>query len=144
MKMIPHSDTRDIDTLSSIDQYRGFLSVYERGGQTPIQFDFLDYIDCDKVVSHPVIIEFSDNIGYNFPIDECEYTTDDYLMFNRRETEMRVLPECIGEGFYEAYVNDDEIINFSDSGLGTHNTYKLKIGQDYYLAKKFLPPAEKR
>lgn len=142
MKMIPHSDKREVEALSSIDQYRKFIATYERGGWAPIEFDYLDYIDCDKIVSHPVIIEFGDDIGYNFPIGECEYTTDEYPVFNRQEVETRVLPECIGDGFYDVFVDEDNIVNFDDSGLGTHNYYKLKIGQDYYLAKKKLPPVE--
>lgn len=142
MKMIPHSDTRDIEALSSIDQYKKFIATYERGGWAPIQFDYLDFIDCDHVESHPVIIEFGDKIGYNFPIDEYEYYTDEYPIFNRQETETRLLSECLGDGFYEAFVDEDNIVNFDDSALATRNKIILKVGQDYYLAKKILPPIE--
>lgn len=142
MEIIKAEDDKHILTKSSIDQYRGFIATYERGGWTPIEFDQLDYIDCDKVVSHPVIIEFADTIGYNFPIGECGYTTDEYQKFDRKETELRPLPECIGDGFYEAYVDEEDIINFDDSALGTRNEYRLKIGQDYYITDEILPAGE--
>ena len=63
MKMIPHSDKREVEALSSIDQYRKFIATYERGGWAPIEFDYLDYIDCDKIVSHPVMMECGDDVG---------------------------------------------------------------------------------
>jgi len=144
MKIIFPIEKSRTKALSSIDQYKRHIATYERGGWTPIEFDYLDYIDCDKVVSHPVIIEFGDEIGYDFPIGECSFTTDNYLLFNRKESEMRPLPECLGDGFYEAFVDEDNIVNFDDSGLGTHNRYRLKIGQDYVLANKFLPPIEEK
>lgn len=139
MEVLYHSDDRQVKTLSSIDQYRKFIATYERGGWTPIQFDYIDYIDCGKVVSHPIIIEFGDNIGYNFPIGECEFATDEYQLFEKKEVELRALPECLGDGFYQAYEDTDILINFDGAALGTRNNYKLKIGQDYYLANEILP-----
>lgn len=139
MEVLYHSDDRQVKTLSSIDQYRKFIATYERGGWTPIQFDYIDYIDCGKVVSHPIIIEFGDDIGYNFPIGECEFTTDEYQLFEKKEVELRALPECLGDGFYQAYEDTDILINFDGAALGTRNNYKLKIGQDYYLANEILP-----
>lgn len=142
MHLIYSTNKSEIKAHSSIDQYKGFIATYERGGWTPIEFDNLDYIDCDNVVSHPVIIEFADMVGYNFPIGECEYTTDSYQKFDNKGVEMRVLPECIGEGFYEVAIDGEEIINFDGSALATRNNYKLKIGQDYYLSDRFIPPVE--
>lgn len=139
MEVLYHSDDRQVKTLSSIDQYRKFIATYERGGWTPIQFDYIDYIDCGKVVSHPIIIEFGDDIGYNFPIGECEFATDEYQLFEKKEVELRALPECLGDGFYQAYEDTDILINFDGAALGTRNNYKLKIGQDYYLANEILP-----
>lgn len=143
MKILLHSDTERTKAFSSIDQHHKFIATYSRGGWTPIEFEQLDYINCGKVVSHPVIIEFDDKIGYHFPIDECEITTDEYPLFDRQETELRELPDCLGGGFYEAFVDEQTIVNFDGNGLGTHNVQKLKIGQDYILAKKMLPPIEK-
>lgn len=150
MEVLFPSEEKRIKTLSSIDQYSKFIATYERGGWAPIEFDFIDYIKCigceggDKyeVVTHPVIIEFDDAIGYRFPIGECSITTDDYLKFDRNGTELLPLPECMGDGFYERALNGEEIINFDDSALGIRNNYKLKIGQDYYLADEILPAAD--
>lgn len=150
MEVLFPSEEKRIKTLSSIDQYSKFIATYERGGWAPIEFDFIDYIKCigceggDKyeVVTHPVIIEFDDTIGYNFPIGECELIADDYLKFDRDGTELLSLPECMGDGFYERALNGEEIINFDDSALGIRNNYKLKIGQDYYLADEILPAAD--
>lgn len=150
MEVLFPSEEKRIKTLSSIDQYSKFIATYERGGWAPIEFDFIDYIKCigceggDKyeVVTHPVIIEFDDAIGYRFPIGECSITTDDYLKFDRNGTELLPLPECMGDGFYERALSGEEIINFDDSALGIRNNYKLKIGQDYYLADEILPAAD--
>lgn|GEM_PF-1990984 len=151
MEVLFPSEEKNIKMLSSIDQYSKFLSVYERGGYTPIEFDFIDYIKCigceggDKyeVATHPVIIEFDDPIGYNFPIGECEFVTDEYLKFDREGTELLPLPECMGDGFYERALDGEEIVNFDNgTALGTRNNYRLKIGQDYYLANEVLPAEE--
>ena len=135
-----HSDGPKVHAYSSIDQFSKFIATYERGGWTPISFDYLDYIDCDKPVSHPVIIEFDDRLGYYFPIDECEFETDEYVLPETAGVVLRELPECMGEGFYQAYEKSDLIVNFDDnSALSTHNRYMLKIGTDYLLAEDFLP-----
>lgn len=147
MEILFPSEEKRVKAHSSIDQYNKFIATYERGGWTPIEFDFVDYIKCvgceggDKyeVVTHPVIIEFDDKIGYNFPIGECSITTDDYVKFDRSGTELLPLPECMGDGFYERVLDGEEIINFDGAGGGVRNNYRLKVGQDYYLATEILP-----
>ena len=148
MKVLFPNEERRTTTHSSIDQYHKFIATYERGGWTPIEFDQLDYIECigceggDKyrAVSHPVIIEFDDKIGYHFPIGECGYTADDYVMFDRDETELLPLPEFYGDGFYESHYKGEVIPNFDDgTATGVRNNYRLKIGMDYTLANDILP-----
>lgn len=139
MDILYAENDQRVKAYSSIDQYKGFIATYERGGWTPIEFDELKHIDCEKVVSQPVIIEFDDKVGYNFPIGECEYSEDLYPKFDRKEVELRALNECLGGGFYQAAVDEENIVNFDGAGLGVHNNYKLKIGQDYYLSDDFLP-----
>ena len=135
-----HDDDRKIHAHSSIDQFSKFIATYERGGWTPIEFDYLDYVDCDHVASHPVIIEFDDKLGYYFPIDECEFETDDVLLMEHRGIVLRELPECMGEGFYQAWEDNDVIINFdNNTSLSTRNKQRLRIGTDYLLAEEFLP-----
>lgn len=147
MEILFPDEEKRIDTKSSIDQYRGFIATYERGGWAPIEFDYIDYIKCidcqggDKyeVATHPIIIEFDDDIGYNFPIGECSYITDEYLKFDQSRLELLPLPECMGDGFYEAYKDGEEIVNADDTAVGIRNNYRLKIGQDYYLGSDILP-----
>lgn len=148
MEILFPDEERKIKTLSSIDQYSKFIATYERGGWTPIAFDYIDYVKCVgceghdtyEAVTHPVIIEFDDPIGYNFPIGECEFTTDEYAKFDRNGTELLPLPEYFGDGFYESALDGEEIVNFDDgAGLGIRNKYRLKVGQDYYLAEDILP-----
>ena len=135
-----HDDDRKVHAHSSIDQFSKFIATYERGGWTPIEFDYLDYIDCDHVESHPVIIEFDDRLGYYFPIDECEFETDEILMLEQQGIVLRELPACMGEGFYQAWEDNDVIVNFDDdTSLSTRNKYHLRIGTDYLLAEEFLP-----
>lgn len=140
MEILFHDDDRKIHAHSSIDQFSKFIATYERGGWTPIEFDQIDYIDCDKVVSHPIIIEFDDRLGYYFPIDECEFETDEIPLFDIQGVVLHELPACMGEGFYQAWESSENIINFDcGKSLGTHNKYRLRIGTDYYLAEDFLP-----
>ena len=146
MKMLFHEDDPKVKVHSSIDQYNKYIATYERGGWTPIEFDQLDYIKCadncgkTTLVSHPIIIEFGDVIGYDFPIGECEFTTDNYPLFDKKEVETLPLPEEQGDGFYESYEDSQIIANFDDGkALGIRNNYKLKVGQDYFLADEILP-----
>lgn len=140
LEVLYHDDDRKVHAHSSIDQFSKFIATYERGGWTPIEFDYLDYIDCDKVVSHPVIIEFDDQIGYYFPIDECEFETDEVLLMDTQGLVLKELPECYGEGFYQDWEDGQEIINFdNNTSLGTHNKQHLRIGTHYWLADEILP-----
>ena len=57
--LYPDEGSEQVHRHSSIDQFRGFLSVMKKGGWAPIVFDQLDGINCEDIVSHPVIISFS-------------------------------------------------------------------------------------
>lgn len=146
MEVLFHEDKPLVKAHSSIDQYKGYFAAYERGGETPIEYDYIDFFECvgncgeKKIISHPVIIEYGDGLGYDFPIDECKYTTDDYATYDKFGVETRVLPEEFGEGFYEAYDEHQAIINDDcNSALGMRNEYKLRIGTDYYRTDEVLP-----
>ena len=113
MEILKHDEgDRPFKLKSPAMQYSGYYSVYENSKWVPIQFDYLDYIDCDKVVTHPIIIEFDDVIGYHFPIGECHITEDEYPLFDQHRVEYEELPECMGDGFYRAYKGDKEIKTF--------------------------------
>lgn len=124
---------------SSIDQYNGFLNVVTRGGATPILFDSLDGITCEKVHSHPIIISFGDDIGYHYDDAHCRYASDMYYYFDRETTELKPLECWFGEGFYESYSEGTSFVNFDDASLGLHNEKELRIGTDYVLADEILP-----
>ena len=130
---------------SSIDQFRGFLSVYKKGGWAPILFDQLDGINCEGVHTHPVVVSMSDDIGYVFPEAHCTYSSEKFVYFDREGVEQKLLPECFGGGgeFYDAFIKSNDFVNF-DGGhsLGVHNTKRLRTGLDYVLADETLPAAE--
>ena len=133
---------------SSIDQFRGFLSVYKKGGWAPIVFDQLDGINCEKITTHPVIISMGDDIGYVFPEAHCTYASDKFIYFDKEGVEQRLLPECFGGGgeFYDEFIKSNNFVNFdgpcNGSSLGVHQTKTLRTGLDYVLADETLPPAE--
>lgn len=138
-----HDDKTSVHVYSSIDQFQDYLADYRGGAWVPIEFDQIDYIDCDRVVSHPVIIDNGDNIGYYFTDGHYSFVTDEYPTFDYERTELRELPEYMGSGFYEAYDKGQEIVN-DDNGnaLGIRNENKLRIGQHYYLADEILPSSD--
>ena len=127
---------------SSIDQFRGFLSVMKKGGCTPIVFDQLDGINCETIFSHPVIISFGDDIGYVFPEAHCSYASDHFVYFDKEGVEQKLLPECFGEGgeFYDTFIKSNSFVNFdNDTSVGVHNTTRLRTGLSYVLADETLP-----
>ena len=130
---------------SSIDQFRGFLSTMVKGGWAPIVFDQLDGINCETIISHPVIISWGEDIGYIFPEAHCSYASDHFVYFDKEGVEEKLLPSCFGEGgdFYMEYVNKNTFINF-DSGdsVGTHNEKHLRTGLSYVIADKNLPAVD--
>lgn len=140
MEILYNDDKSQVSVHSSIDQFKDFISVYIGGRWVPVEFDEIDYIECGKIHSHPVIVDAGDNIGYIFENGSCTNVTDIYPTFEREGTELRELPECMGDGFYEAYFKQNEIVNFDDgTALSIRNVEELTIGQHYYLADEILP-----
>lgn len=133
---------------SSIDQYKGFLSVEQKGGWSPIVFDQLDGIRCETVLSHPVIISLGGDIGYHFDDAECSYASDHFIYFDKEGVEEELLPECFGGGgeTYVKFIKSNIFVNFDgpDGGnsVGVHNETTLRVGTSYCLAENTLPPAE--
>lgn len=143
--LYPDEGNEQVHRHSSIDQFNGFLSVYKQGGPVPILFDQLDGITCETIKTHPVIISFTDDIGYTFPEAHCTYTSDKFVTFDKEGVESRPLPDFMGgKGeFYEYYTCQNAFINFDNANsLGTHSAYKLRTGLDYALADESLPPVE--
>ena len=138
-------DDAQVHRHSSIDQFRGFLSVMVKGGWAPIVFDQLDGINCQDIVSHPIVISWGGDVGYIFPEAHCTYASDHFIYFDKNGVEQKLLPECFGGGgeFYDAFIKSNSFVNFdNDSSVGVHNTTKLRTGLDLVLADENLPPVD--
>lgn len=127
---------------SSIDQFKGYISVYKKGGWAPLVFDQLDGIICGEVKTHPVILSWGDDIGYIFPEGHCSYASDKFIIMDKYGVEEKVLPPCFGKGgeFYQEFVNANAFINFNPrNSLGVHNVKHLRTGLSMVLAEDTLP-----
>lgn len=143
--LYPDEGKEQVHRHSSIDQFRGFLSTMVKGGWAPIVFDQLDGINCETIISHPVIISWSDDIGYVFPEAHCTYASDHFIYTDKEGVEQKILPECFGQGgeFYDTFVKSYSFTNFDDdSSLGVHNTKKLRTGLSFVLADENLPAVD--
>ena len=143
--LYPDEGNEQIHRHSSIDQFKGFLSAMKKGGWAPIVFDQLDGINCEDIVSHPVIISFGDDIGYVFPEAHCTYASDHFVYFDKEGVEQKLLPECFGGGgeFYDKFIKSNTFVNFDDdSSVGVHNRKQLRTGLSYVLADKDLPSTD--
>lgn len=142
MEMLYPDEHEQVHRHSSIDQFKGFLSTMVKGGWAPIVFDQLDGINCETVISHPVIISFGGDVGYVFPEAHCTYASDHFVYFDKEGVEQKLLPECFGGGgeLYDTFVKSNSFVNFDDdSSVGVHNTKKLRTGLSYVLADENLP-----
>lgn len=143
--LYPDESNEQVHRHSSIDQFRGFLSTMVKGGWAPIVFDQLDGINCETVMSHPVIISFGGDVGYIFPEAHCSYASDHFVYFDKEGVEQKLLPECFGGGgeFYDKFVKSNTFINFDDdSSTGIHNTKTTRTGLSYVLADENLPAVD--
>ena len=143
--LYPDESNEQVHRHSSIDQFRGFLSTMVKGGWTPIVFDQLDGINCETVMSHPVIISFGGDVGYIFPEAHCSYASDHFVYFDKEGVEQKLLPECFGGGgeFYDKFVKSNTFVNFDDnSSTGVHNTKTTRTGLSYVLADENLPAVD--
>lgn len=145
MDILYPTDDAQVHRHSSIDQFRGFLSTMVKGGWAPIVFDQLDGINCETIISHPVIISFGNDVGYVFPEAHCSYASDHFVYFDKEGVGQKLLPECFGGGgeFYQEYVRKNTFVNFdSDDSVGVHNRKELRVGLDFCLADKSLPAVD--
>lgn len=142
LEYLNDSDEYNIRRHSSIDQYGAFLSVKKGGVNIPLRFDSLDWINCDGIKTHPIIISDGTDIGYNFPVGHYTYFTDTYLIMDRREVVVKKLPHWFGEGWYEKFLNEKVFTNFDGSSLGMRNRVDLRIGEDYVTADEVLDDSD--
>lgn len=136
------ADETNIHRYSSVNQYGNFLAVQKGGVNIPLRFDKLDWINCDGIKTHSVIISDGNDIGYHFPVGHYTYFTDDYLIMDRNEVVVKKLPKWYGEGWYEKALNEKAFTNFDGASLGERNRVDLEIGLDYILADETLDSAD--
>ena len=136
------ADETNIHRHSSVNQYGNFLAVQKGGVNIPLRFDKLDWINCDGIKTHSVIISDGDDIGYHFPVGHYTYFTDDYLIMDRNEVVVKKLPKWYGEGWYEKALNEKVFTNFDGASLGERNRVDLRVGLDYILADETLDSAD--
>lgn len=137
MDYLEVADEHNVDIKSSISQAKDtkFSVSNGVGGYLPIVSDKLDYIDCDKVKSHRIIMSLIDELDYQYPVDECIYWTDEYIYSDGTRTELRTLPHWAGEGFFQKYVDTHAFIVSDKETLGTRNKQKVQIGLSYASAR---------
>lgn len=139
------TDDIKVHRHSSIDQFKGFLSAWEKGGWAPVIFDQLDGIVCETMKTHPVAISFGGDLGYLYPEAHCTYSSDHFIYVDHEGVEQKILPECFGGSgdFYDAFVKKFSFVNFDGddggSSLGLHQTKNLRVGLDYVTAEETLP-----
>ena len=136
------ADQTDTHRHSSIDQYGNFLSVKKGGVNIPIRFDSLDWINCEGIKTHPIIISDGTDIGFNFPVGHYSYITDDYIIMDRKEVVVKKMPEWFGKGWYEKALNERVFTNFDNGSLGMRNKVNLRIGLDYVLTDEILDDSD--
>lgn len=145
MEILYPDEKEQVHRHSSIDQFKGFLSTMVKGGWAPIVFDQLDGINCETIISHPVVISFGGDVGYVFPEAHCTYASDKFVYFDKEGVEQRLLPECMGGGgeMYDVYIKSNSFVNFSnDSSIGSHNVKRTRTGLDYVIADETLPAVD--
>ena len=142
MKYLPATNDQKVFRHSSIGQFKTTLSVLKRGEWLPLVADRIDYIDCDRIVSHKAGISDKHDIGYTYPVAECTYFSDVYLLGHSREKTVEAMETWFGTGFYESFNNKDVIVNADTDSLGNTNVAKLRVGLPYCRAEETLEPVE--
>lgn len=143
--MLYPDENSQVERHSSINQYNGFFAVLCQGGWSPVVFDQLDGVNCQTVNHHPVVISFTDDIGYHYSDAHCSYASESFIYFDEEGVQEKLLPACYGGGgeTYLQYVRKNTFVNFDDdASLGLYNRKDLRVGTDYVLAKETLPAVE--
>lgn len=136
------SEPRDVQYYSSVFQHRNKLAAWSGGEWKPIVFKQIIGIDCDHIITRDVILADRGDLGYDYKVGDCEYTSDTYVLANVQGEETDALQEWFGAGFYKKYRNEAAFVNFGNGSLGNRNIHKLRIGLNYAKAKESLPPID--
>lgn len=137
----PISD-ESVERRSSIYQHKDLLSAMEKGEWCPLVYDVIDGIECGKIKSHKAALRIKDGLNYTFPVGTCTYTSDIFYLSQKDKTELRVLPDYCGTGFYETHERKNVFTNAGLEALGNHQEKVLRVGKDYAMAKNILKAVE--
>lgn len=127
---------------SSIYQHGDLLCVMKKGEWCPLVFDVIDGVECGKIKSHKSCLRIKDGLNYTFPVGNCHYTSDIFYLSQKDKTELKVLPDYYGTGFYESHERKNVFTNAGSEALGNHQEKSLRVGKDYVMAKKILKAVE--
>lgn len=141
MEILEPDEKNRLERKTSIYQNRGMLSVRKGDEWVPLAYDVLDGFNCDKVLTHKAVLTLKPYIGYQFPVANCRYVSDAYLLSSQKGKELKKLPEFYGAGFYESYYDRDILINADNGALGITNDITVRVGLDYVDSKETLDPA---
>lgn len=132
----------DVVRDSSIYQHKDLLSVMKRGEWCPLVFDVIEGVECGNIKSHKAALRISPGLNYTFPVDTCTYTKDTYILSQKDKTELRLLPDFYGVGFYEVRDRKNVFTNADGQALGSHEEKILRVGKDYVRARDTLDAVE--
>lgn len=135
-------DDHVVDRKSSISQHTDKLGYWKKGQFIPLEFDKIDYIDCDSITSHRSTLSNGTDLGFDYPTGNCTVYSNNYLYGDIKEVVMRALPSWYGVGFYEAFVDKFTMINSSSASLGLACRQQLAVGLDYVKCKTVLNAVE--
>lgn len=138
MELLESADEYTVERKSSIYQFEGFLAVRKGDEWTPIQYDVIDAIHCNRVEAHKAVLTNKPYIGYVYPTEKRRYVSDSYVAGDEKGTELLPLPEFYGAGFYENAYDREFLVNGANGALGIHNDATLTVGLDYVIAKDSL------
>lgn len=142
MELLESADEQTLQRKSSIYQFGGFLAVRRGDEWVPIQYDVLDAVRCNKVEAHKAVLTNKPYIGYVFPVKECRYISDAYVLGEEKGVELLPLPEFCGAGFYENAYDRAYFVNAGNGALGMRNDTTLRVGLDYVVADDELEPVD--
>lgn len=138
----PSPDNTTVERSSTATEGKHYLSVLERGVYVPIVWDeVVDFSCAGGARTKTYALSLGDALAQDYPVQECTYTEDKYVLNNVKETELHALPpEMGGDGklFYEKKVDKQTFINSANGSLGQRNVTTLRKGLDYVRGAKVL------
>ena len=135
-----NADAPQVEKKSSITQHKGKFSIVSQGEYIPISYDVLETIGCDGAKTHRAVLSLDpDDIGYTYPVAECRLVENNWVYYDEQGLVTKKLPAWFGSGEYQSFNDFLAFVNADNGALGVRNDIELRVGLDYYQAKKTLP-----